>query len=135
MNIKLEGQLGRSYFVPCVLRAVEILDALRHTKTGLRVEDLRSATQGSRSTVYRIVRTLLHSGYISRDDQGCYHLNSSVMQFAHNHLSEGAILQRNGRSDVILGGSEESELWEVRFRADAKPPNPATTIPHPAQSL
>jgi hypothetical protein len=126
MSNKLDDLPGRSYFVPCVLRAVEILDVLRHAKTGLRVEDLRSATRGSRSTVYRIVRTLLCCGYILRDDQGGYHLNSSVMVFAHERLFDESLPQGNRRSINLLAGAEQPERWGVRVRIDAKSPSPAT---------
>lgn len=64
-----------SYLVPCVFKAVHMIEALRETGTGLRVEDLRRMTGYPRTTIYRILRTLIACGYIDRTSGGSYRLN------------------------------------------------------------
>ena len=68
-----------SYLVPCVLKAVHMIEALRQAGTGLRVENLRSMTGYSRTTIYRILRTFVACGYIRRDSGGSYRLNYAVV--------------------------------------------------------
>ena len=71
-----------SYLVPCVFKAVHMIQALRETGTGLQVEDLRRMTGYSRTTIYRILRTLAACGYIFRESGGVYRLNYSVVTAA-----------------------------------------------------
>jgi hypothetical protein len=133
MSDGTKDQTSRSYFVPCVLTAVEIIDALRDARAGLRVEDLRSAARGSRSTVYRIVRTLSRSGYILRDELGCYHLNSGVFQFSTDPLLHQATSSRNGTSPSPQESYGEFERWGVRFRAEGIRGNTAERNIRPTQ--
>lgn len=67
-----------SYLVPCVFKAVQMIETLREPQRGLRVEDFRSITGYSRSTIYRILRTLVACQYVIRDSGGAYRLNHSV---------------------------------------------------------
>jgi hypothetical protein len=68
-----------SYLVPCVFKAVYIIEALREIRTGLSVENLRGMTGYSRTTIYRILRTLVACGYVRRDSGGSYRLNYPVV--------------------------------------------------------
>jgi hypothetical protein len=66
-----------TYLVPCVLKAVHMIETLRKTSAGLRVENLRGMTGYPRTTIYRILRTLVACGYIVRNSGGVYRLNRS----------------------------------------------------------
>ena len=68
-----------SYLVPCVFKAVHMIEALRENSTGLRVDDLHRMTGYSRTTIYRILRTLAACGYIRRDPGGSYRLNCALV--------------------------------------------------------
>ena len=70
------------YLVPCVFKAVQMIQALRVARVGLRVEDFLGMTGYSRSTVYRILRTLTACEYIVREAGGVYHPNHSVISVA-----------------------------------------------------
>jgi hypothetical protein len=117
---------SQSHFVPCVLRTLEILDALRHARPGLRIEDLRATSRASRSTTYRIVRSLLHSGYIERDTTGRYHLNPVIIQFAND--SHASTRERRVAS-ICDEPAEGFERWGVRFRLSAAVVAPPTNSP------
>ena len=77
-----------NYLVPCVFKAVQMIEALRRVRTGLRVEDLRSMTGYSRTTIYRILRTLAACGYIVRNSRAIYRLNYSVVSVAVNRPAD-----------------------------------------------
>jgi predicted transcriptional regulator len=91
-----------SYLVPCVFKAVHMIEALRETSTGLRVEDLRSMTGYSRTTIYRILRTLVACRYIMRNSGGVYRLNYSVVTAAGRDRQIGRMVANSySRSSQI----------------------------------
>jgi hypothetical protein len=71
--------LSRNYIVPCVMKTIQMVEILRKTQAGLRVEDLRSMTGYPPSTIYRILRTLMAYQYAFRDNGGRYRLNNDVV--------------------------------------------------------
>jgi hypothetical protein len=114
------GSRNSSYLVPCVFKAVQMIEALRETRAGLRAEDFLRMTGFSRSTIYRILRTLIACGYIARDRSGFYHLNHAVITVA-----EGDAWSRATLAPVtpwLMGGhsNPEFERWGVRFRHDGR---------------
>jgi DNA-binding IclR family transcriptional regulator len=79
-----------TYIVPCVVKAVCMVEILRKSQTGLRVEDLRSMTGYSKSTIYRILRSLTWCEYLFRDAGGFYRLNHDVITIAQENTYPGA---------------------------------------------
>jgi hypothetical protein len=106
-----------SYLVPCVLKAVHMIEALRETGTGLRVEALRSMTGYSRTTIYRILRTLVACGYIRRTSGGSYSLNNAVVPAVGKSSRDdeyGSQLELPPKpNDAHRVGFER---WGIRFR-------------------
>jgi hypothetical protein len=94
-----------------------MIEALRETGTGLRVENLRSMTGYSRTTIYRILRTLVACGYIMRGSGGVYRLNYSVVTAAGRGSADED--DRKFVLDVKPGNSHVAgfERWGVRFRS------------------
>lgn len=125
-----------SHFVPCVLRTIEILDALRYARTGLRIEDLRSTSRASRSTTYRIVRSLLHGGYIERDNNGGrYHLNPAIVRFAPEDPSSGHVHQQARPHSLSEEPGEGFERWGIRFGVDGRRSNGNSRIAFDSRTL
>jgi hypothetical protein len=107
-----------SYIVPCVFKAVHMIEALREAGTGLRVEDLRGMTGYSRTTIYRILRTLAACGYIIRNSGGVYRLNYSVLTAA----GRGSADREDGGRFLLHVKPDnhvaEFERWGIRFRGN-----------------
>jgi hypothetical protein len=68
-----------TYIVPCVAKAVHIVEILRTAPSGLHMAELRSLTQYPPSTIYRILRTLVGCGYLHHNMRGAYVLNLKVI--------------------------------------------------------
>jgi hypothetical protein len=86
-----------SYLVPCVLKAIQMVEILRRTHAGLRVDDLLGMTGYSRSTIYRILRTLTACEYMVRDGRGYYRLNHAIVTVADNNAGmEGMVRPDSG---------------------------------------
>jgi hypothetical protein len=104
-----------SYIVPSVLKAVRMIEALRETGTGLCVEDLRSMTGYSRTTIYRILRTLAACRYIRRESGGSYRLNYAVVPAVDKSVRNdeyGSQFPPEPNGAHRLG----FERWGIRFR-------------------
>jgi hypothetical protein len=101
-----------------VFKAVQMIEALRGTRGGLRVEDFLDITGYSRSTIYRILRTLSACDYVVRASEGVYRLNFAVVaaaDAARRTTEEGDQFGRHPQTnDRHLG----FERWGIQFRSD-----------------
>jgi len=69
---KLQPKLDREYIVPVLLKSVQVLDLLGDLPEGLRIEQIHQITGIAKTTVYRIVRTLVVSGHLHHEGNGAY---------------------------------------------------------------
>jgi hypothetical protein len=69
---RLHPQTDREYIVPVLLKSVTILELLRKHPEGMKIDLIHAKTGVARSTVYRIVRTYVASGYIDYSPEGKY---------------------------------------------------------------
>lgn len=75
MSSKEEGRpLESPYVVPMVSRAFEILELLR-VGSPLSIDEISLKTGAAKSSVYRIVRTMLAYGYVTRLGTGQFVLS------------------------------------------------------------
>src|SRR5258708_23553016 len=62
--------LSRLYHMPVLSKALDVLESLQSQKQSASLEDLHQETHFSKTTVYRILRTLEHRGYLAHQDDG-----------------------------------------------------------------
>jgi IclR helix-turn-helix domain len=67
-----------SYIVPMVAKAIDISELLQEFSSGLQVRGIAELTGYSVSTIYRILRTLAAFGYVVRDSNGFYRMDSDA---------------------------------------------------------
>jgi ribose transport system substrate-binding protein len=77
------------YLIPVLSKAMRILELFHEDNRPQSVESLYAQTQFSRSTVYRIVKTLAHHGYLAQTQGGRYHLKLQLrkLKFGFANLS------------------------------------------------
>jgi ribose transport system substrate-binding protein len=87
---------GRIYHVPILSKALEIIELLQTEIQSISIEDLYRQTRFSKSSVYRILKTLEHRGYVDREGDGRYRLvtRPSKLRFGYGKLSEEGSLSR-----------------------------------------
>jgi len=68
--------LSTSYLIPVLSKSLDVLELLEHNKTPLTLEEVYKKTHISKTTVFRILKTLVHRGYVSRPENGRYRLVS-----------------------------------------------------------
>jgi Fe2+ or Zn2+ uptake regulation protein len=69
---ELHPTLNREYIVPVLMKSMQIIELLASQPSGLRVEQIHRRTNIAKSTVYRIVRTLVVCGSIVDLGKGTY---------------------------------------------------------------
>ncbi|MGN0161937.1 MAG: IclR family transcriptional regulator [Lachnospiraceae bacterium] len=125
------------YLLQSVDNALYILDLISD-KSELTISDICKITGQSKSTVFRILYTLMKNGYIKADNNGKYHLSykmmimskkinerSEIIRSAHHLLSELSSLCNetthlvvwNTDSDVVFIDKVTSSTASIRMDA------------------
>ena len=60
------------YVIPVLSRALDILELLQQEGRPMTLEAIHRSTRTSKTTVYRILKTFVHRGYISQGTDGTY---------------------------------------------------------------
>lgn len=66
--------LKRLYHIPVLSKALDILELLQVEDAPLALEALHQRTKISKTTVYRILKTFVHRGYVAHTEDGLYRL-------------------------------------------------------------
>jgi DNA-binding MarR family transcriptional regulator len=73
---------SRSYAVPIIQRALDILELLYERESPLKTNEIADIAQIPRSTTYRILRTFLERGYIYQNLDGQFGVRDSKLMKA-----------------------------------------------------
>lgn len=98
----------KAYIVPMVARAIDISERLENCDSGLRVQDLHHLTGYSKTTIYRILRTLVAYGYVEQLQRGAYRIGhpTKVEPAPSNGQSPG---QQLFRKNTDLESAEQEK--------------------------
>lgn len=66
--------LKRLYHIPVLSKALDILELLQAEDRPLALEALHQRTKISKTTIYRILKTFVHRGYLAHTEGGLYRL-------------------------------------------------------------
>ena len=62
----------RLYLIPILSKAFDVLELLRKEQQPMTLEAIFQRTRISKTTVYRILKTLVHRGYLAQSQDGRY---------------------------------------------------------------
>ncbi len=64
----------RLYLIPVLSKALDILELLQNERNPLSLEAIYQRTNISKTTIYRILKTFVHRGYLAQTQDGLYRL-------------------------------------------------------------
>ena len=80
----------RLYLIPILSKALDIIELLQAEKSPMGLEAIYQRTRFSKTSVYRILQTLVHRGYVARTSDGLYRLVSLPMKMRFGFASQSA---------------------------------------------
>src|SRR3989440_6007578 len=67
---------GRLYLIPVLSKALDVLELMQKENSPRTLEEIYQRTRISKTTVYRILKTLVHRGYLAHSENGLYRMIS-----------------------------------------------------------
>lgn len=71
-----KAKIKRLYLIPILSKALDVIELLEQSHASLSLEDVYQKTRISKTSVYRILKTLVHRGYVAQTQNGQYRLVS-----------------------------------------------------------
>jgi len=71
-----KAKIKRLYLIPILSKALDVIELLEQDNSPLTLEDVYQKTNISKTSVYRILKTLVHRGYLAQTQGGQYRLVS-----------------------------------------------------------
>ncbi|MGD0348361.1 MAG: substrate-binding domain-containing protein [Terracidiphilus sp.] len=71
-----KAKIKRLYLIPILSKALDVIELLEQNNALLTLEDVYQQTNISKTSVYRILKTLVHRGYLAQTPNGQYRLVS-----------------------------------------------------------
>jgi len=71
-----KAKIKRLYLIPILSKALDVIELLEESHAPVTLEDVFQTTRISKTSVYRILKTLVHRGYVAQTQNGQYRLVS-----------------------------------------------------------
>ena len=85
-----EKTTKRLYLIPILSKALDIIELLQAEKSPIVLEAVYQRTRFSKTSVYRILQTLVHRGYVAKTSDGLYRLVSLPTKMRFGFGSQSA---------------------------------------------
>jgi ribose transport system substrate-binding protein len=83
-------KIKRLYLIPILSKALDVLELLEQTNGPIALEDVYQQTNISKTSVYRILKTLVHRGYLAQGQSGQYRLVSRPRRLRFGFAAQSA---------------------------------------------
>ena len=78
------------YLIPVLTKALDILELLQAEKQPLSLEAIHRETKISKTTVYRVLKTFIHRGYLVQGPDGLYRQVSRTKKLRFGYASQSS---------------------------------------------
>jgi ribose transport system substrate-binding protein len=85
-----KAKIKRLYLIPILSKALDVLELLEQDNSPVTLEDVFQKTQISKTSVYRILKTLVHRGYVAQAQNGSYRLVSRPRRLRFGFAAQSA---------------------------------------------
>src|ERR1700741_4343787 len=83
-------RIKRLYLIPILSKALDVLELLEKTNGPIALEDVYQQTNISKTSVYRILKTLVHRGYLAQGQSGQSRLVSRPRRLRFGFAAQSA---------------------------------------------
>jgi ribose transport system substrate-binding protein len=83
-------KIKRLYLIPILSKAFDVLDLLEQNHGPVSLEEVFQKTEISKTSVYRILKTLVHRGYVAQTQSGLYRMVSRPKRLRFGFASQSA---------------------------------------------
>jgi ribose transport system substrate-binding protein len=85
-----KAKIKRLYLIPILSKALDVLELLEQDHGPVTLEDVFQRTNISKTSVYRILKTLVHRGYVAQTQDGLYRLVSRPRRLRFGFAAQSA---------------------------------------------
>ncbi len=85
-----KAKIKRLYLIPILSKALDIIELLEENNAPVSLEDVYQKTHISKTSVYRILKTLVHRGYVAQAQNGQYRLVSRPRRLRFGFAAQSA---------------------------------------------
>jgi ribose transport system substrate-binding protein len=85
-----KARIKRLYLIPILSKALDVLELLEESHAPASLEDVFQRTKISKTSVYRILKTLVHRGYVAQGQNGLYRLVSRPRRLRFGFAAQSA---------------------------------------------
>ncbi len=85
-----KAKIKRLYLIPILSKALDVIELLEQDNAPQTLEDVYQKTNISKTSVYRILKTLVHRGYLAQTPSGQYRLVSRPRRLRFGFAVESA---------------------------------------------
>lgn len=72
----------RLYLIPVLSKSLDVLELLQAENQPMSLEEIHRKTRISKTTVYRVLKTYVHRGYLAQTSDGLYRHGYGVEEAA-----------------------------------------------------
>ncbi len=117
------SKIKRLYLIPILSKALDVLEMLEEQNAPMTLEDVFQRSHISKTSVYRILKTLVHRGYVAHTEAGEYRLVSRPKRLRFGLAVQSADLpfsQQVANSVTAAAASSGVELIILDNHFDAE---------------
>jgi ribose transport system substrate-binding protein len=85
-----KAKIKRLYLIPILSKALDVIELLEQGHAPVTLEDVYRKTHFSKTSVYRILKTLVHRGYVAQAQNGLYRLVSRPRRLRFGFAAQSA---------------------------------------------
>ena len=87
-----KAKIKRLYLIPILSKALDVIEMLEESHAPVALESVYQKTRISKTSVYRILKTLVHRGYVAQTQDGLYRLVSRPRRLRFGFAAQSAEL-------------------------------------------
>jgi ribose transport system substrate-binding protein len=85
-----KAKIKRLYLIPILSKAFDVIEMLENSHAPVSLEEVHQTTKISKTSVYRILKTLAHRGYVAQVQNGLYRLVSRPRRLRFGFAAQSA---------------------------------------------